>query len=959
MFKLVKILSLVLLSVFFASAGTTGKISGVITDSETGDPLPGVNVIVEGTLLGASTDLDGSYVILHVPAGTYNVVFSYIGYGEVKVENVRIVPDITKRLDMQMTPSTLELDEQIVIVAEKPFFEVSATNTVKVIDSEEIERIPVKGVNQVVSLNAGVVMADGSGGETGNATINVRGGRGNETLVVVDGIPYNDLLGGGAQGTIPDNAIEQISTQLGGFSAKYGSAQSGIVNIVTKSGAREYTGGFEGVSSELTDDFGYNSVSGYVSGPIVPDSKNLSFFLSGEYISTGDENPRAIGLKIPTVGIDSRSLPNTGGEVIRFSSKFDANYDDFKVTLSANGSLREWNGYVHSYAKNNSEHNTLNTEDVLGGSLRFTHFLDENTFWDVTARVRNTDTESGDGVWFDNLEAYGDTTANLNYYRGRVDPSDPMFTRDGYWRQGNRVLQDEIGVFYDQGRVNNGYTKSNVMTYGLDLNFSKQWDNHFIEMGATAEQSSVRYYNIAPVGLQIPSLTDPYYDVRPFMFGYDNRGNEIDSDQGLTAYDGNFWRNDGPKSPITAAFYIQDKYEFEDFILNFGIRWDYFDPNTKRIRDVNDMFRFGPNPNRLDPEDWEDAPAETYFSPRFGFAFPVSEKTVFHAQYGVFRQSPRLFDIYTDWFALETLETDDNRTAYHSNLQSETTTQYEFGLKHQIGDFASLDVTAFYKNVKGLTNIVRELTKLGQDTIPYLTTANTDFGTVKGLAFSFNLRRLGPLSARLDYTLSDAQGTGSSQTSSFTAAFRNTDGETPKSIAPLSFDQRHTLTASIDIRAFENEGPQLGNFYLFENTGLNMLVTYNSGRPYTPLEFVNVLPGAGSNLGDLTQYINSARGDGVFRVDLKLERNVNITQGISLQPYLVVQNLFDRENSNAVYASTGKAGDSGFLDTPVGEAFTNSSSDPEAFASDYEAFERNPGQYGLPRIIRLGMKVRF
>lgn len=941
------LLFLLISSLLFA--GTSGKISGVVTSEETGEPLPGVNVILEGTFLGAATDIDGYFVILNVPAGKYSIHFTYIGFHEVIMKNIRVVPDLTKRLEVSLKPSTIDLTEAIVIMAEKPFFEVSATNTVKVLDSEEIEKIPVKGVNKIVSLNAGVVMADGSGGETGNATINVRGGRGNETLVVVDGIPFNDLLSGGSLGSIPDNAIEQISSQLGGFSSKYGSAQSGVINIVTKSGRTKYFGSVEAISSELTDSYGYNDVNAAVGGPIIPGNNHYFFFASGEYISADNDNPRAISLEIPTAGIDRKDLPDAESSMKRLSSKFDANYNKFKISLGFNASLRKTRNYIHSYAKNNSEHNPETHTNVIGTSLKLTNFINETTYWNVVLRYKDTRTEAGDGVWFDDVFAYGDSLRNAEI--GVTIPGDAQ-----------RVLADEVGVFFGHGRISNNYRKSSTQTAGIDLNFTKQLKSHLIEFGGIYEMSKIRYFTHRPLSLASNkdlSIRERYYDTRPFFFGYDIMGNETEKTTFSAARDGNVYMEDGPKEPITAAVYLQDKVEFADFILNLGIRWDYFDPKTLRIKDPEDIFGYGDNPNLLEREDYEWAPAETHFSPRIGFAFPVSEKTVFHAQYGIFRQAPRLLDIYGGWFAMEALERDNNRTAFTGHLQSESTTQYEFGFRQQFGNVASLDITAFYKNVKGLTNYITYFTRIGASSKRYMSTANTDFGTIRGLAFAVNLRRIGPLSAKLDYTLSTAEGTGSSQASSFTAAFRNTNGEIPKSIAPLNFDQRHTLTASIDIRADKDEGPAIGNFKVFENTGLNLLINYNSGRPYTPLEYINILPGAATNAGDLTQYINSAVGGGCFRIDLKIDRTIKLFGNATLVPYLFVQNVLGAENPTDYYASTGLPDNSAFLDTELGQGFIDSSKDPEAFKSDYEALERDPENYGIPRIIRLGLKLRF
>ncbi len=957
--KFVKI-TLLIISLFWSHlliAGTTGKLAGIVKDKNTGEPLAGVNIILQGTMIGGATDIDGVYTILDIPAGYYTIVFKYLGYKDVVVENIRIVPDITTRLNVEMEETAIELGGTIVVVAERPFFEASATNTVRVLDSEEIEKVPVKGINQIVGLNAGVVMSDGSGGETENAVLNIRGGRGNETLVIIDGIPYNNVLSGYAQGTIPDVAIEQVSAQLGGFSAKYGSAQSGIINIVTKSGGTKFRWGFEGISSEYTDPYDYNAVNGYLSGALIPGNKHFSFFVSGEYINAYNDRPRAVGLEIPSKGIKTAALPYADSRLLRFSSKINGDFTKFKFTYSLNGSFRNARSYIHSYAKNNADHNPKSLTDILGTSLKLTYFFNPETYIDIIGRYRQTQYRSGDGVWFDNLDAYGDTLANKQI--GVTIPG-----------QGSRVLQDEVGVFFDKGRVYGNFTKYFIQNSGIDINFTKQYKKHLIEIGGSYEQHSVRYYSIYPPILAIGLRDNPntpinerlprerrYLNARPAFYGYDITGNWLDETRYRTI-GSEFFEESGPKRPIVASLYFQDKIEFNDFILNLGLRWDYFNPKGKRLKDKNNIFRFGKNPNRLDPEDFEPMPIESYFSPRLGFAFPVTAKTVFHAQYGIFRQTPRLTDLYPFWFQISALERDDNRTAYNGYLQSESTTQYEFGFKQQIGNFASIDITAFYKNVKGLTNIIREKSALGQDTIVYLTTANTDFGVIKGLALSFTLRRLGPISAKADYTLQLAEGTGSSQSSNFIAAFRNIHGEVPKTIAPLSFDQRHTFTATLDYRYGKDQGPTLLGRKLLQNFGASFLITYNSGRPYTPIEWMSVLPGAGSNQGDLTEYINSAYAKGIFRIDLKMEKTLNMF-GLRIIPYLWVINLFDRKNYVSVYRSTGLPDRTLFLETDLGKAFVASASDPQAFITDYRALERNPNNYGQPRMIRLGLRIRY
>ncbi|KAA3608423.1 MAG: TonB-dependent receptor [Calditrichaeota bacterium] len=945
MFKLLQVILLIFFLAIFALAGTTGKLSGIVQDKATGDPLPGVNVLIEGTLLGASTDVDGFYTILHIPAKTYTVKFIYVGYQDIKVENIRIVPDITKRLNAELTEATLELDEQIIVVAERPFFEVSATNTVRVLDSEQIENMPIKGVNQAVAVNAGVVSADGSGGETDNAALNVRGGRANETLVIVDGIPINNILGGGgngAQGTLPDVAIEQVSSQLGGFSAKYGNAQAGIVNIVTKSGEKKYFGGIEGLNSSLFDDFDYTSVSAYLGGPLFPGSKTYGFFGSVELLDTKDDDPSAINLKIPSAGINSSLLPDNESQVLRYTGKIDGHWGNLSAILSSNGSFRESRIPVANYYKNNSAHNPRVDEVDLGASLKLSYTFDNTAFGDAIIRYRRNNYERGDGVWGDNFYGYGDPTIN-----SAIDTP------------GEIIRQDDVGVFNAEGAVNNRYTKYQLDTYGFDLNFTKQFDNNLVEIGFNYDLNTLRYYTFSPRGLAIGqddfTEEERYFNLQPFYYGYDLFGEELESNQERNI-SGQTYTEFGARNPIQLAAYFQDKVEFEDFILNLGFRWDYFDADGYRFRKKDDIYGFGANPNRLELADLEKIPVENYISPRIGFAFPVTEKTVFHAQYGIFKQRGDFFRTYDSWLSMNDLENgEDLLIVYNGHTEAENTTQYEFGFKQQIADFASLDLTAYYKNIRGLLNIVQQQTSFGLDTLNYLTAANTDFGTVKGLAASFNLRRIGPISAKLDYTLAVSEGTGSSQTSSYTAAFRNANGEVPKQIAPLDFDQRHTLTANIDVRAGDKEGPMLFGQHLFQNTGANFLITYNSGRPYTPLEYVDVTIDQ-TQQGDVSQFINSTYSEGTFRVDLKIDKLITVGK-MQIVPYLWVQNLFNRENFTFVYQSTGKPDDSAFLSTSEGIQRVRASGEP--YIEDYKALEKDPQNYGVPRIVRLGLKIRF
>jgi outer membrane receptor protein involved in Fe transport len=948
MFKVIVslIMSICLLS--FAYAGTTGKISGLVTDKNNGEPLVGVNVIVDDTFLGASTDIDGYYSILNVPAGNYSIVVNYVGYSTTTYKNIRVVPDITKRIDVQLQETTIELGEEIVIIAERPFFEQSATNTVRVLDAEQIRRVPVKGVNKVISINAGVVASDGHGGDLDNATLNIRGGRGNETLVIIDGIPQNDGMFGNAAGSVPDGAIEQISSQIGGFSAKYGNAQSGIINAITKSGSAKYFGSFEGVSSNLTDPYNYNSVSGTFGGPIIPGSRTFDFFLSGEFIKTDDVRPRASGLTIPSANIDTDVLPNMDGDLLRMAGKINARItDNLKLTASGNASFRDSRQFITRYAKNSSTHFPKIEEDVMGASLKLSQVFDESSFMDFIARYRDQNYQRADGFWYDDVLSYGDSS--INAAQGITLPNG----------DGDRILTDDNGVFWDEGRVWNFQQKYRVQTVGLDLNFTKQFKNHFVELGGSFEQSIVRYYLINPIQLATKkdtrSMAERYFAGMNTYYGYDLYGSQYNDDDKFITVSGDRFQQAGPKKPITAGFYFQDKIEFNDFILNLGFRWDYFDPNFDRIKDVAKVLG---DDGLLSEDDFEKAPSESYISPRIGFAYPISEFSVFHAQYGIFRQRPRYFDIYDSWSNLDDLESMDGQGQNLGNLKMEQTTQYEFGFKQQLGNVAALDITAFYKNIKGLVNDAYLNYAYGQSEKAVIARVNADFGTIKGIAFSFNLRKIGPLSAKIDYTLEQAEGTGSSQNSSFVSAFRSNGNKTPIAIAPLDFEQTHTLTMNFDIRSGDDEGPKLFGIKPLQNTGANILLTYTSGRPYTPLESVNILAGY-TRYGSLTQYVNSAVHDGIFKIDLKIDKRFQFGK-VGFIPYLWIQNLLNRENFVDVWDSTGQPDNTAYLETPEGQQVVQSVGDNgPGYASDYKALEKDPLNYGSPRMIRIGVQVDF
>ena len=115
-------------------AGTTGKLVGTVTDKATGDALPGVNVMLEGTTQGTASDIDGHYTILNVRPGTHNIIFKSIGYADYKVEGVVVNVDKTIKIDAELSFSSIEISE-VVVKAERPPIEKDRTYSSSVVNS--------------------------------------------------------------------------------------------------------------------------------------------------------------------------------------------------------------------------------------------------------------------------------------------------------------------------------------------------------------------------------------------------------------------------------------------------------------------------------------------------------------------------------------------------------------------------------------------------------------------------------------------------------------------------------------------------------------------------------------------------------------------------------------------------------------------------------------------------------
>jgi hypothetical protein len=182
-------------------------------------------------------------------------------------------------------------------------------------------------------------------------------------------------------------------------------------------------------------------------------------------------------------------------------------------------------------------------------------------------------------------------------------------------------------------------------------------------------------------------------------------------------------------------------------------------------------------------------------------------------------------------------------------------------------------------------------------------------------------------------------------------------------VSPLDFDRRHKLTGIVDIRAGKSEGPKLGDIYILENTGLNVLMNFGSGTPYTPMGVYNEVTLASVSTTPESS-INTRYSPWTYRIDMKLNRSFSI-YNLNLDAYFWVLNVLDRENALTVYEGTGKADETGWLATPPGQKFIEDN--PEIDVNGvtytgeefYQLAQNSPLNYDIPRLIRFGVRLSF
>ncbi|MDH3251625.1 MAG: TonB-dependent receptor, partial [Ignavibacteria bacterium] len=362
--------------------------------------------------------------------------------------------------------------------------------------------------------------------------------------------------------------------------------------------------------------------------------------------------------------------------------------------------------------------------------------------------------------------------------------------------------------------------------------------------------------------------------------------------------------------PRQYAAYIQDKMEFNDFIVNLGVRFDYF---NSRANILVEQLRLGQTAA------FERAEPEGQLSPRIGISYPITDRGVLHVSYGHFFQVPQ-FDLMFLNPGYNINATDAFQVG-NPGLRSQRTVAYELGLQQQLSPDIRLDVTGFYKDFRNL--IGTEIFDIGNGN-KYSQFVNRDYGNARGIILSLEKRFAGGFSATLDYTFQIAQGNASDPNAVFLDNETDPPRASQKQLAPLDWDRRHSVNVTTTIGALEN----------YTITAIGRIGT---GLPYTPA-FQN----------QRTGLLNSENRPLVATLDIYATKYLHVF-GSPLNVFVKVYNVFDTRNELDVFSDTGRAGYS---------VEANYSGAPRGVNTTEEFYTR-PEFYSAPRQIVLGMGVSF
>ena len=984
-------------------AGTAGKLAGRVKN-ETGAGLGYVNVVVSENgkkVAGIQTKENGSYMIINIPPGVYDVKYQLLSYAPLTVEGVRINVDATTTQNVTLSKKSITL-ETVKVTAKKEAVSKDSGN-VRKISMENISSTVANDVEGIVALQAGVFVSNGE--------LHVRGGRADEVNYTIDGQSVSDPVNGGSPLTVDTDAISDMSVMTGGFTAEYGNAQSGVVNIVTKEGDSYYSGKVEYSTDRLIGESkNEDTFKMAIGGPVIPFSSEalkdkFTFYLNGggnwsdgrlAKYAKGDPNEVFVlkGISLlendyPMVDPYAKrkkvfGISNTGD---RFYDSYNINFktkyaiDDLqKVTFAFRGdrTVNDFYSYLWRFAPDYNGKEETNQKQYVAS---YDKVINQTMNLKVkTSYFQKNYTQGPKGISRDNYLYY-----TMNPSRAYVDANYAAYESGvkigDYGYQSVGIDTNGDGRFYHEG-----FLDENLWTYRLMSVENPRSVEGFVAPGSIYDtfiddQTSiltaradfewqVNDVHQAKTGLEIIkssikkdqtfNFLTVYEDRRQSylksIYNMDNYVNSGTHDNpshpeelaGVTItaddvaipiyYPTDYFKaakaasgkKDGYKaSPLQAAYYLQDKMEWEGMIVNAGLRFDfwYLGNSYQVARDTIDYVTVDfKNKDKF----------QMMISPRLGVSHPISDKDVLRFAYNYQNQLPQMQYIFTSKTPEDANSADQTITVGNPALEPQITVTYEVGLSHQLSEDYVIDMTAYYKNLYNYVSTKKEY-KPGETQVYWYKFISEDYGSTRGLDMQLEKSLSDFNSWSISYSLAWAQGNNSSTVIQ--------DEATNLREFPLDWDVRHNMNVNYTFRIARGEEyiVPFSNFILpLDDFSANMTWTIASGAPYTPTT------GSQNNALDT----NSKRKGITQQANLRLSKGFMTPMGASVKMYMDVENLFKYPNIGGVFSKTGSYLDDGADLSEEGYTF-------QERQYMHNLAVRNPANVNNIRTVTVGVSVNF
>lgn len=378
-----------------------------------------------------------------------------------------------------------------------------------------------------------------------------------------------------------------------------------------------------------------------------------------------------------------------------------------------------------------------------------------------------------------------------------------------------------------------------------------------------------------------------------------------------------------------------------------------------------------PTRQQISRTSFRDYTPEWNFLPRVYFSFPIRNNANFYASFDVLAQRPLTgasFLTIDNYFFMDQR----NSGAFaNPDLNPRIKTEYQIGFKQMIGTSSALEIGAYYAEIK---NDIQLFQYNQAYPVTYLSYQNIDFSTIKGFSTEYQLMGR-HVSLRANYNLQFADGTGSNPNAA--QALIASGQPNLRTLFPLGdLDIRHQvrMVFNYDFGGPDPRDPTKNNYAgpdfakkIFENMNANMVLSANSGLPYTQ---TNVPTQIGSaDRANIKGTPFGSRLPWQYNVDMNLSKNVLIKRGktaegvakkpISANVFMWVTNIFNIERVSGVYSYTGQPTDDGFINSPRGQQAVSEQLSAQSYTDLYRVLVNNPNNFLSPRFARLGVRFQF